>query len=354
MNKKVLLLTSFLAVASSLFAYNPPVGGESIYRITEPNLLSDSGSASGGPLFTVVPGSITFNPALTALNQRILLDVSYTGLFDTNSVNTSDKKYGQGFQLGVVIPTKWCVSTFDMQGLFIGLPEMDVGDSFIMHAGVSKDVTEQLYIGMNMYTGFYFGSGSDFTIGADLGMLYMLKDMGFLKSPRLGVSLMNLGKPITGNYSVIGLDGTDKDISYPGIITPHVSFAATRFEIKKISCGFSADLAVPFFQNAVFDTAVAFAFADIVRLSVGWEANARELAKGNSVNLPSIGLSVKFALNTSGISKKNADWSKSEMSVSSAWQQLYGGIEAVSAGAIVNLGMKDTAAPEIILWNGEE
>jgi hypothetical protein len=352
--KKILALAVFVTVATTLFAYNPPAGGESIYRITEPNLLSDAGSASGGPLMTVVPGSITFNPALTALNQRMLLDVSYTGLIDTNNVNETDTKYGQGFRLGAIIPSKWCVSTIDVQGLFINLPEMDVGNSFIIHAGVAKDVNEQLYVGANMYTGFYFGNGSDFTIGADFGMLYYFKKLGFLKTPRLGVSIMNLGKPITGNYTVTGINGTTEGISYPGILTPHVSFAATLFDVKKISCGFSADLATPFFQNAVFDTAVAFGFADIVRLSIGWEANVRELVSGSAVNLPSVGLSVKFSFNSSGIIKSNADLAKSEMSVSAAWQQLYGGIEAVSAGALVNLGMQDTSAPEIILWDGQE
>ena len=354
MNKKIMALAAVVAAMSSLFAYNPPVGGESVYRLTEPNLLSDAGSASGGSLFTIVPGSITFNPALTALNQRSMIDLSYTALIDTNNSNTTDNKFGQGFQIGTIIPSKWCVTTVTMQGTFVSLPEMNLGNSIDIHAGVSKDVTDKLLVGMNVYFGTYFGNGSDFTVGADLGMLYNFKKLGFLKDPRFGFSLMNLGKPVSSGYTVTGLDGTTTDTSYPGIVTPHLSFSGTLFDVKKVSGGFSVDVAAPFFQNAVCNTALAFSYADIVRLSVGWEANIRELAAGAPVNLPSVGLSVKFAINSSGISKKNADWSKSEINTSLAWQRLYGGIQAISGGVIMDLGMKDTAAPEIILWNGEE
>ena len=125
-------------------------------------------------------------------------------------------------------------------------------------------------------------------------------------------------------------------------------------DLKKMSGGFSFDLAAPFFQNAVINTALGFSFLDFINLSVGWEANIRELVNGNEVNLPSIGISVKFAINSSGISKKNEDWAKSEITTSASWQQLYGGIQAISGGMIMDLGMKDTSAPEIILWNGEE
>ncbi|MFA6937088.1 MAG: hypothetical protein WCQ67_02525 [Treponema sp.] len=352
--KKIMALAVVITAAAALFAYNPPVGGESVYRLSEPNMLASASSASGGPLFTVVPGSITYNPALTALNQRTVFDLSYTGLVDTNNINQTENKYAQAFQLGLIIPTRWCVPTVTVEGAFSALPEMNIGNQITIHSGVSKDVTDNFYVGMNMYTGFYFGYGSDFTIGVDLGVLYKMNDISFLKSPRLGISLMNLGKPITGSYDVTGIDGTSSGTSYPGILTPHVSFATTLFSVKKMSGGFSFDLAAPFFQNAVINTALGFSFLDFINLSVGWEANIRELVNGNEVNLPSIGISVKFAINSSGISKKNEDWAKSEITTSASWQQLYGGIQAISGGMIMDLGMKDTSAPEIILWNGEE
>lgn len=335
------------------FAYNPPVGGESIYRLTEPSMMADAASSSGGPLFTLVPSSITYNPALTAAAQRILFDASYTALIDTTEVNTTSSKYGSAFQIGSIIPTKWCTPSFTLQAMFVPFPEMNLGNSVLFNGGISKDVTDKLYVGMNLYTGFYFGNGSDFTVGADLGVLYFFDNIGFLKRPRLGVSLLNLGKPLSGNYTVYGLDKTVNDINYPGLVTPRISFAASLFEAKKAKSGFSADLSFPFFQNVVFDTALAFSFFDVVKLSVGWNVNLREIINGSPVNWPSVGLGVSFVINAKKISKNNESWSKSEINTSFAWQNLYGGIQAVSGGAILNLGTKDKTAPEIILWDEE-
>ena len=42
------------------------------------------------------------------------------------------------------------------------------------------------------------------------------------------------------------------------------------------------------------------------------------------------------------------------MTVSGAWKQLYKNVNAVSAGAKINLGLKDTQAPEIILWGEKQ
>ena len=49
----------------------------------------------------------------------------------------------------------------------------------------------------------------------------------------------------------------------------------------------------------------------------------------------------------------NKGWDQSDMTVSGAYKQLYKNVNAVSAGAILNLGLADTKAPEIQLW-GEQ
>jgi hypothetical protein len=51
--------------------------------------------------------------------------------------------------------------------------------------------------------------------------------------------------------------------------------------------------------------------------------------------------------------KNNENWSQSEISPSLAWQNLYDGIQALSFGAKFNLGMEDTSAPDIFLWDEE-
>lgn len=355
--KKILTAIALFAAGSMIFAYNPPVSGEDLGRLADPIALTSAASASGGALTQVVPASILYNPALPYLVQRTTVDLSYTGMIDTNNKNTTNVKYGQAFQMGTIIPTKLFVYTGMLQGSFVYFPEMNTGSSIVIHGSASKDITDKLYVGANLYTGFYFASGSDFTIGVDLGMLYDLGKLSFLKDCRLGISLLNLGKPLTGNYKCIGLNGAEGEgfaISYPGICTPRVSFGATLFDVKKFKGGFSADLSFPFFQNAVFDCGLGFTFADIVNLSCSWQANLRELIKGAQFNMPSVGVGVKFSFTSAKISAANEDWAKSDMTTTAAWQQVYGGVQVISAGAVMSLGQQDTSAPEIILWFGDE
>lgn len=355
--KRIIFVFVAALTASSLFAYNPPFAGEDLYRLASPDLMTGAASASGGPLFSVTALSSAYNPALTALSQRINLDLSGTMFFNTNKNDleqSADSSVGGAFQVGLIVPSKWVVFSGDVHGIFSDINGLNVRDVLTLRFGVSKEVNEKLSVGMNMYTGFYIGEGSDFAVGADLGALYVFDDIKFLKSPRLGVAFLNLGKPAVG-YDVIGIDVDAESSGFPGIVTPRVSFAATLFDVKKLTGGFSVDLSVPTFQNAVFDFGFGLSYAKIAELSVSWQANVREMAAGGSrgVSCPSVGLSFKFAINSSGISKKNDNWAKSEISPSFAWQNLYGGIHAVSAGAKMDLGMEDTDAPEIYLWDEE-
>lgn len=342
MLKKILVSAVLISAVSLLFAYNPPFGGENVNSLCEPNMLCGYGSASGGPDFTAVPSSITFNPALMGLNQRNVLDLSGTFLLDTvNELDPSSAMdMGGTFGVGLSIPSKWCVSTVYVNGSFVGFDNMNLGNEVTVHGGLSKDLTEKLVVGANIYSGFYFGGDFDFSVGMDLGMLYKLGKKSFIKDARLGIAFLNLGKPVASKY--------------PSIVTPRVSFAGTLFEAKKAGGYFSSDLTFPFFQNAVFDVALAFKFFDMIKITGSWQANLRELLNKAPVELPSVGVSFNFTLNTSKISAANADWAKSEMEGTVSWKRFSKDIHAISGGALLNLGMPDTSAPEIILWDGEE
>ena len=175
--------------------------------------------------------------------------------------------------------------------------------------------------------------------------------MGALKSPRLGISLLNIGKPML-NYGAKNLDGTTSGTTYPGIFTPKAGFAATFIETGDMEAGFSADVSFPTFMNVTADLAVGFEYKDMISVDLAWEAlNLREYIKGASCKWPSLGINAKFTINTSKIGQVSSDWEKSEICPSLAATNLYSGIVAVAAGTSLELGQKDTSAPEIILWN---
>lgn len=341
------------ALSSETFVdlYNPPFGGNSIFKLSNPTMISGGASASGGPVFTVLPVSITYNPALPATEQRSVINASWTGIINTVNAQNSDGTFGNIFQLGTIIPTRFVVIAASAQGTFANFSNMDIGNNIIIHAGVSKDVTDKLYVGMNLYTGFYLGHGSDFTVGADLGLLYTMNDQGFLKNPRLGISLTNLGKPLNDNFQSLGFNGSRDYINYPGIITPRVSYAATLLSIQDFNIGFSTDFYFPEFMDVAADLGLALAYSDIVQFCIGWEADLREILNGAPLNWPSIGLNIRLTINSKKIAEGNEAWEKSEIVPALAWKNLYGGMEAVSAGASLYLGQKDTKAPEIYLWD---
>ena len=266
---------------------------------------------------------------------------------------SSDKTVGGGFEAGMIVPTKWFVFSLNANALFADFYGMDLRKTLVFHAGLSKEVNEKLSVGANAYSGLYMGSGSDFSIGIDLGALYKMDSFSIFTNPRFGISLLNIGKPV--DYETLGIDNKKESSSYPSALTPRVSFASTVFEVKKWAGSFSTDLAFPFFQNCVMDLGIGFEYNKFVRLSLGWQANVREIAEGKAdgVNSVSVGVSLKLGITSKKISETNADWEKSEVTPSVATQTLYSGIQAVSFGARLDLGLKDTDAPEIILWNEE-
>lgn len=351
--KKTLVMAALLCLAADIFAYNPPRGGEDLYRYNNPELLSGAASAVGGPAMTVVSGSVAYNPALIAGEQRIGLDLGATAFVNYDAYE-GDDDFGFGMSGGLIIPTKWAVFAGNVSATFADFYGMNLRNTMIFNGAAAKDINDKLSVGANIYFGLYMGEGADFSVGADLGALYKLDDFACFKEPRLGFSLLNLGKPAP-DYAEYGVKAGEPS-GYPSILTPRAGFAATVFEVKKLRGMFSADISSPMCQNVVSDLAFTLDFNDFVKVNLSSQFNFVEIAehKGDGFNYISIGASIKLGMNSKKLTEKNAEWEQSEIIPSFATQTLYTGIGAISAGAKLNLGAKDTSAPEIILWDVEE
>ena len=119
-NKLILAFTVLMTVSAGAFAFSPAFGGENLYTLTSPELLSGSGSATGGPISNVVPASIVLNPALPAQEQQYTINASYLALINANAASETDSAFGTGFQLGGIIPTRYFVYSASLQGIFAG------------------------------------------------------------------------------------------------------------------------------------------------------------------------------------------------------------------------------------------
>lgn len=354
--KKILgtVLASFAAAA--LFAYNPPAGGQNALRFTEPQVLAGANSAAGGGLFGATPASILNNPALTAWEQRIVLDVAGTVLHSTNS--DDDGSLGSAFQGGLLLPSRWGVSTVLFQGVWSEFLDMPIGDSVNLSGGFAKDISDKVSVGLSANFGYLVGDvGKDWTMSAAVGAYYEFGDWKFFKDIRFGASLLNLGKMYSkSNTFGIESDSFENGVdSWPALATLRTGTAAAIIKNRQVSLGASFDLAFPSFQNLVVDTGLQMQIHDFMKIYSGWEFDVREFAEGARNIIPSIGVSFKFLFNSKDNSfMANKGWQQSEMTVSGGWKRLYENIDAFSAGAVLNLGLKDTAAPEIELWGGEE
>jgi hypothetical protein len=339
-----------LLTAAGLYAYNPPVGGENLFHYGHADLTSQTASAAGGAIFSATPQSIIINPALVAEIQRVSIDAGYTGLFPTKD---STIKLGTGLQLGVVFPTRWGVATGALQGAFVPVESMPLGNSVTARAAFSRDITDNLYVGIALFGGFDSvpDESTDWAIGGDIGVMYRFGSLGALHDLRVGAAFVNLGK--TYVVSVPGLKSGESDF-FPGIVTPRVGMAALFLDKEKLKAGFSLDVSAPLFHNVILDVGAQICFANIVTLSTGWHFNASEAFNEHLSLIPSIGVSVKFVVNTgSSEFMSSKGWSASDIITSANYTQIYDGIQQVSIGVTANLGLKDTEGPVITLWEEE-
>lgn len=334
------LLAAF--VCSFASAYNPPVGGENLFEYASPKNLTGASSVAGGAIFSVGPDSINVNPALTAGEQRVVLNLADTFMWSTNDANNATK--GNAFQTGILIPSKLYIFSGYINLTTVPFFEMPIGNSFNLKAGLSKEITDKLDVGLSLSGGINWGAGTDWSLCGNLGFVYNWGNLAFMKNFRYGASVMNLGK----NYNKVNLYGVKGTAlqTYPAIGTLKVGCAASLFQNDTIDLGYSFDFTIPAFQNLIIDAGVQFAIKDMLTLSVAEKINVIECKYDAKNFIPSVGLAFKFSFDVKDVEylEKN-DWSESEMKVSAAYKNMYKTVNAASAGVDIILGMKDTAAP---------
>ena len=342
--RKSIFIFTMIFTAFSGFAYNQTANGKGIFEFTSPRLISSASSVAGGGLKGITSSSIVLNPALIAGEQRWTLDLDYSAFIETSQ----ESSYGQGLQLGMIMPSRFGVGSVVLQGIFLNKTlELPLGNVFSIHGAFAKDITDELYFGVGLYGGF----GEDWALAGDIGFWYNIKQikwLPFLKDARWAVSVTGLGKSF--EKEILALNG-ETTSDYPMPFTPRVGVAGNLFDVKNFSGGMSVDFSFPTFQNVVFNAGLEFNIANIIRISTGWKADLREILAEQASLIPTAGISVKFNFSSkedSFLAKKG--WQKSEAEVSTAYKYFNNDLHLASGGMTLRLGQKDTVAPEITLW----
>ncbi len=342
--RKTILIFVMICMCFSIYAYNQTANGNNLFEFTSPRLISSASSVTGGGLKGITSASTVVNPALTAGEQRWTLDLDYSAFIGTSP----ESSYGQGMQIGFIMPSRFGVGTVVLQGLFLDkTPQLNLGNIFTIRSSFAKDITDELYFGVGLYGGF----GADWALAGDIGFWYNIKQikwLPFLKDARWAVSVTGLGKSY--QKEILALNG-ESTSDYPMPFTPRVGVAGNLFDVKNFSGGISLDLSFPTFQNVVFNAGLEFMIANMIRISTGWKADLKEILAEKTALLPTAGISFKFNFSGSEdsfLAKKG--WQKSEAEVSGAYKYFENDLHLASGGMTLRLGQKDTVAPEIILW----
>ena len=350
---KKILFTVFAAgiFLSAAYAYNPPAGGEDLTLLASPANLSGANSVTGGALFNAGADSILVNPALTAREQRVNLTAGYTFLYSADDRN--DKRIGTSFQTGILIPFKLYIFSGYINGTFAPFGEMHLENSLNFKAGLSKEITDKLSVGLGAGGGYAWEYGKDWALYGDIGLLYSAGKVGFMNDVRLGVSVLNLGK-LYNNVDRIGIDEKAENTPYPTLATVKVGAAGTVLDTDIAQIGLGLDVTTPCFQNIIADFNAQVAFKKTFYISLGEKFNLAEVVQGKYNFIPSVAFIFKFTFDVKNNQYLEENgWSQSEMTVSAGYKNLYKTVHAASAGVDIDLGMADDEAPKIVVWDNE-
>ncbi|MBR5095551.1 MAG: hypothetical protein IK094_00395 [Treponema sp.] len=341
MKKILVFLTAGLLALGAAWSYNPPIQGENLFYLSHPELLTGGESVAGGGIESVLPASGTLNPALVGLEERASLDLGYTAMLNSLDEAKGNKKYGQAFGTGILIPTDWANFGAEIQGVFSEFSNMPLGNSLHFKTFAAKQFMEKLYIGVGLGFGYETEIHKDWMLTADVGAIYDFGDVAFLKNLRIGASANNLGKTL----------GSDRNWQgYPSMFTFRGGAAAELIHAKNFVLGLSVDVTTPLFTNLIIDSGIQMLICDFVQVNSSWEFNAEEVWQGHNSWIPTVGVVFKFniGMGKSDFVKKH-DWTKSELCPSAAWKNVDMDINMISVGAVLRLGQKDKSGPDIEL-----
>lgn len=322
---KVSVLILSIVFSTSLFA-QAPQGADAVSDLYAPSL-------NGSGAFTTSRGSsqaLSVNPAAGAAEQRAIVDAGYlalAGLEDEDGL-------GHALSVGLIYPTKYAVLGSSLRLISSPFDSFAVGTFLGLDASISKE----LYPGMAVGTGLNFGFGSEWTAAVDLGFRHELGSIGMLENFTYAISMGGLGlswapSPFTPgggvSFDFLRIDG-DGDKADP------------------LRMGLAADLGFPSFSNMTGKLGLSATIAELITLSGSTGFNLQEAVEGNPPSaLPSIGISMNFALQGNKENKNGKLPSDGEINTTLSARPLYNGIWAAGAGMAWTIGVADKKAPQI-------
>lgn len=306
-------------------------GSDSVREFYSPEFLSGGASV----ISEHSPYADTVNPAASADNQLITLDVNYLAMTGDTTVPGG---WGHAFNLGASFPAKFGVITTS-GNVLASRPfnEINFGTGGGLHLSFAKDLFPQFHVGAGLNA--YFGTG--WALGLDLGVIHMVGDVNFLKDLVWGAALQNFGY---ANFT--------GDMDYPKMYSLQAGAGAVLLEKEPVTIDAGVDIALPGFTNFRMTLGGNVMFKDVLKLSVATRVDVAEMISGDFSGLiPSFGFGFTFGLNVReekdflGLEKRG--WGDSNLTVNTGAAPLAQGLWAFGAGVHMPLGIPDSEPPVI-------
>lgn len=332
--KKFFLSLCVLSICSLYSAepYNPVVGGEAFPTLYGASTLGGGLSSAGGAFNDFFPSLLSINPALSAGEENPILDLSYILI----SGIKRERGAGHVGNAGFIYPANWGVIGGNFNFTHVRLDSLNFGTFGEVRLSYAKDLTEQIYVG----AGAYLAAGTDWALGADLGILYRLKDYKFFKNPRIGFSITGIGKPFNPKTNGVLEKGTM--VGYPSFFTPHFGFASGLVDMEKFKMGMYLDLSAPAFCNLTFASGIDMLIANILTIKSAYTLNLLETVHKKQTHAPSFAVGLKF-----NIKSKARSMEGTTVSPQFAAKPFYNGIWGFAFGATTKFGTEDKEGPKI-------
>ncbi len=291
---------------------------------------------SGGTATLETPSGTLLNPAISAGRERVTLDLSYIALTQLTPFSLG----GNVVNLGLALPTRAgvfsAIGRFTNAGFSPAVPGLQWGPLGGLSLSFSKDLFPDLYIGLGVGGQF----GADWGLGADLGFLNLVGDVGPLRDFRWGGAIRNMGRAYPDTT-------TSGSLGNPPAFTPAIGASFGVVKTKDLGLVLTPDASFPSFQDVRLALGLTFSVADIFFLNAAYTFDARQVFGAEPAR--AFPVTAGISLKLSGIGARAGGQDVTELNPTIAAAPLEGGVWGFGLGLNVPIGVRDTNPPKITI-----
>ncbi len=343
----IYLFICLAVLPPTVFAYEPPAGGDEYFDLNSPSFLASGASVTDAEAIA----ASAFNPASGGVKDRFTLAAAYIGLIGNDGSTTGWS--GHGGVLEALVPTIFGNLQGGITFVYSPLIGMDIGTFADFRLGYSREIFTSFFLGANAHV--KVGSKDIFSLGVsgDIGVLHTPGDLGPFKNFIWGIVFKEAGLPFDPDTADIGDDRS----AVPPSFTPGFGFAFNPFETEDIGLRFNTDVFFPSFSSVSVGLGLKFYYQSFLTVKTGFRIDTQQIARADIANrslFPSFGIQLNLGeLLNQDSGRPGSRYQDVKIETSAA--PFMNGSWGVGLGTELVFGDIDESGPELdITYPGEQ